>query len=291
MKIRVARYVNVYFCLGLIFSIYCLGSVMMEIGPDFFWFEEDVILNIICVIFIFMPGLMYLLICPRAFAIVNVQENIISSSLFRKVKCKVKTDDKVWYVIIEANPEKIRGAGGTYIVISNKPFVYEKRKKEGYGVWEKERLFENYYDMTRMILIPYNDKTKKLFPIDKWIDCTNLKEDDIQVLKRQDWETVVEMMYDKQLDCFDDEVIRVIYSEDKSKRYLILKKPNGILTYLLEYICQFDDEEWNYISNQENALPAMWEPYYTDWGVSHFEKEEELMNELIHEPEYKQFFS
>ena len=35
----------------------------------------------------------------------------------------------------------------------------------------------------------------------------------------------------------------------------------------------FDDEERIYISNQENALPAMWEPYYTDWGVSHFEKE------------------
>lgn len=111
-----------------------------------------------------------------------------------------------------------------------------------------------------------------------------------EILEKPDWRTVVDMMYDKQLDCFDDEVIRVIYSKDKSKRYLILKKKNGILTYLLEYVYQFDDEEWNYISNQENALPAMWEPYYTDWGVSHFEKEEELMNELIHEPEYKQFF-
>ena len=112
-----------------------------------------------------------------------------------------------------------------------------------------------------------------------------------EVLEKPDWETVVEMMYDKQLDCYDDEVIRVIYSKDKSKRYLILKRKNGILTYLLEYVYQFDDEEWNYISNQENSLPAMWEPYYTDWGVSHFEKEEELMNELVHEPEYKQFFT
>ncbi len=117
------------------------------------------------------------------------------------------------------------------------------------------------------------------------------KKIDKEILEKPDWETVVEMMYDKQLDCFDDEVIRVIYSKDKSKRYLILKKENGILTYLLEYVYQFDDEEWNYISNQENALPAMWEPYHTNWGVSHFEKEEELMKELIHEPEYKQFFS
>lgn len=171
MKIRVARYVNVYFCLGLIFSIYCLISVMIEIGPDFCWFEEDVILNTICVIFIFMPGLMYLLICPRAFVIVNVQENIIYSSLFGKVKCKVKTDDKVWYAIIEANPEKIRGAGGTFIVISNKPFVYEQRKRVRNGIWKKEKLFENYYDITEMILIPYNKKTKHLFLIEKWYDC------------------------------------------------------------------------------------------------------------------------
>lgn len=122
--------------------------------------------------------------------------------------------------------------------------------------------------------------SKMLFP----------KVDDRQLQKRPDWETIVEMMHDKQLDCFFDEVVRVIYSKDKSKRYVILKKENGILTYLLEEIYQFDDDEWSYISDQENAVPAMWEPYYTGWKVSHFEREEELMKELICEPEYKRFF-
>lgn len=28
----------------------------------------------------------------------------------------------------------------------------------------------------------------------------------------------------------------------------------------------------------------------TEWGVSHFEREEELLKELSYEPEYKQFF-
>lgn len=116
------------------------------------------------------------------------------------------------------------------------------------------------------------------------------KKYDRQLPERPDWETVVEMMYDKQLDCFDDEIIRVIYSKDKSKRYLILKKESGVLTYQLEVIYQYDDEEWKYICDSKDALPAMWEPYYTEWRFSHFEREEELMNELIHEPEYKQFF-
>ena len=35
------------------------------------------------------------------------------------------------------------------------------------------------------------------------------------------WETVVEMMYNKCLDAFSDEVIEVVCSIDKSMRYVI----------------------------------------------------------------------
>ena len=127
--------------------------------------------------------------------------------------------------------------------------------------------------------------------IKEWISkLVNGKKCESQSIEKPDWETVVEMMYDKQLDSFLDEVVRVIYSKDKSKRYIILKKESGILTYLLETIYQFDDDEWNYISNQENAMPAMWERYYKEWAFSNFEREEELMKELVHEPEYKQYF-
>jgi len=116
------------------------------------------------------------------------------------------------------------------------------------------------------------------------------KEHDRLLMERPDWETIVETMYDKELDAFEDEVVKVIYSKDKTKRYVILKEESGILTWQLEYIYLFDDDEWNYICNQENAFCAMWEPYYTEWGVSHFEREEELLKELSYEPEYKQFF-
>lgn len=117
--------------------------------------------------------------------------------------------------------------------------------------------------------------------------------DSLRRFLRSKWsqERIAEALYDKQLECFNDEVIRVIYSKDKFKRYVILKTEDGILTYLLEEIYQFDDEEWNYVCNQESVIPAMWEPKYTQWHGSHFNRECELMNELIHEPEYKQFFS
>ncbi len=37
------------------------------------------------------------------------------------------------------------------------------------------------------------------------------------------WETIVEIMYDKHLDVFSDEVVKVIYSKDSSMRFVVLK--------------------------------------------------------------------
>ena len=112
----------------------------------------------------------------------------------------------------------------------------------------------------------------------------------VHVPARPDWETVVEIMFDQKLESFADEVVNVIYSKDKSMRYVIIKDENSIFTYVLEALHMFDDDEWKYISEQPNALPAIWDPYYKQWGFSHFGSEEDLMKELIHEPEYKQFF-
>ena len=104
------------------------------------------------------------------------------------------------------------------------------------------------------------------------------------------WNTIVEMMYDKQLDTFADEVVDVIYSKDRSKRYVILKKGNDLLTYQLESIYQFDEDEWNYIGSYDNALPAMWAPFIGIEGKSIFNSIKELRNEIENEPEYRQYF-
>ena len=105
------------------------------------------------------------------------------------------------------------------------------------------------------------------------------------------WNTIVEMLHDKHLDGFTDEVVDVIYSKDRSMRYVVLKDDNNIFTYKLEAIYQFDEDEWRFIcSHDDNALPAMWEPFRGVAGKSFFESIAELRKELESEPEYKQYF-
>lgn len=104
------------------------------------------------------------------------------------------------------------------------------------------------------------------------------------------WEEIVEMMHDKQLDAFSDEVVRVIYSKDKTMRYVVLKSEKGFFTYLFEAIYQFDADEWKYVSSDKNALPAMWEPVRGSAGKSIFVNVDELLKEMQTEPEYKRYF-
>lgn len=98
---------------------------------------------------------------------------------------------------------------------------------------------------------------------------------------------IVEMMYDKCLDAFADEVVSVVYSIDKTMRYVVLKDEKELFTYQLETIYQFDEDEWKYICTHNDALPAMWEPFRDIVGKSFFENEEELLKEMKEEPEYK----
>lgn len=104
------------------------------------------------------------------------------------------------------------------------------------------------------------------------------------------WEEIVEMMYDKYLDAFADEVVSVVYSVDKTMRYVVLKDEKGLFTYQLEAIYQFDKDEWKYICSNNDALTAMWEPFRNVLGKSIFQNEEELLKEMKEEPEYKQHF-
>ena len=104
------------------------------------------------------------------------------------------------------------------------------------------------------------------------------------------WDKIVELLYDKNLDSFCDEVINVLYSKDNSMRYVVLKDEKDIFTYQLEAIYQFDEDEWKYICSNDDALPAMWEPYLGSCGSSLFANEEDLMKDLKSQPEYKQYF-
>ena len=104
------------------------------------------------------------------------------------------------------------------------------------------------------------------------------------------WETVVEMMYDKHLDAFSEEVVRVIYSIDRSMRYVVLKNEKGYFTYQLEAIYQYEVDEWKYLSAQEDVLPALWEPFRGIVGKSIFENMDDLLKEIKAEAEFKHYF-
>ncbi len=107
---------------------------------------------------------------------------------------------------------------------------------------------------------------------------------------RSSWEEIVAIMYDKYLDAFADEVVDVVYSKDKSMRYVVLKDDKGLFTFQLEAVYQFDEEEWEYICSNDDALPAMWEPFKGIIGSSFFENKDELFKEMAEEPEYKLYF-
>lgn len=101
---------------------------------------------------------------------------------------------------------------------------------------------------------------------------------------------MVEIMYDKHLDAFSEEVVRVIYSIDRSMRYVVLKNEKGYFTYQLEAIYQYEEDEWKYLSAQEDVLPALWEPFRGIVGKSIFENMDDLLKEIKAEAEFKHYF-
>ena len=113
------------------------------------------------------------------------------------------------------------------------------------------------------------------------------KERTRQIPAMPPWAEIVEMMYDKSL---PKEVVNVVYSPDKTMRYVVLKDERGLFTYQLEAIYKFDEDKWKYICFHNDALPAMWEPFPGVAGKSLFENEEELLKEIKEEPAYKRYF-
>ena len=103
---------------------------------------------------------------------------------------------------------------------------------------------------------------------------------------------IVEMMFDKGLSFSENlQVIKVIYNEEKTKRFIILKSINGYYKYTYEELCVYDEDEWMYFCNQKNVVPAYWNPKDRSFAYSFFGTEDEAMSALLQESEYKQYFS
>ena len=102
---------------------------------------------------------------------------------------------------------------------------------------------------------------------------------------------IVEMMFDKSLSFSENlQVIKVIYNEEKTKRFIVLKSINGYYKYTYEELCVVDEEEWMHIYNLENPVHAWWEPMDRSFAYSFFGTEEESLKMLMQEVEYKHYF-
>lgn len=101
------------------------------------------------------------------------------------------------------------------------------------------------------------------------------------------WNEIVEHMRDKQLTCFADEVVKVIYSEDGERRIVVLQSEKGFFKTCVEVIRVFDKEEWIYFCKDKDAYPAWWE---TDWEFdtkSLYDSVQTALKELKVNNEYK----
>ena len=105
------------------------------------------------------------------------------------------------------------------------------------------------------------------------------------------WPEIVETMYKQSPSVSPDaELVKVIYSADREKRFYITKNLKyGFYQYQMEQLCPWDDEEWLFVSEDPDALPAEWTGFGNSGG-SFFGTAQEAWYELVNSPEYKSCF-
>lgn len=95
------------------------------------------------------------------------------------------------------------------------------------------------------------------------------------------WSEVVDECYDKQL-TFMYDVSNVIYTDNKTERAVILRKPDGLYTVAFERLYPFDDDILEYGIYD---LHGFWQNY--SGFVSLFDTEERAANSIMSEPPFK----
>ena len=86
------------------------------------------------------------------------------------------------------------------------------------------------------------------------------------------------------------EILRVVYSADGERRLLITRNSvSGCFQYAVERLYVWSDEEWLFLTQFLDALPAMWERT-GDGETSFFGTEQEAWNALTCAPEYRRCF-
>lgn len=94
---------------------------------------------------------------------------------------------------------------------------------------------------------------------------------------------------DKGLKNFSDEVARVLYSADGTKRLVILRSNRGFHKVVYERIEVLSEEEWQYFCRDKNGYPAYW--LMENDSISLYASMETAIKELQAHPENKIYFA
>ena len=103
-----------------------------------------------------------------------------------------------------------------------------------------------------------------------------------KTVKTTSWEEVLEECYDKGLS-FIYPIRKVIYTDDKAERAVILEKTDTIFTIAFEKLYQFDDDELAFINSDTHGY---WAP--TSYSMSSvFDTMEAAVKAIFSEPPFK----
>lgn len=158
MKIKLSKYWwgNLYI---MLVQWVIMEFILLHFLIDSFH-EDKVIFGTLMIVWSFLS--VYAALSPPIvfFSTMEIQGYVVKSFLFGKLKCQVSLAERVYYVIFNSKESMFRNK--TYIAISNRPFKFK--------VETKGCTFLGYYDKRNQIVLPYNDETKYLFPVEEWIN-------------------------------------------------------------------------------------------------------------------------
>ena len=119
---------------------------------------------IYCCIVLYPAELIISYLSRRLNSFAKISTSTVRSySMFGRKYCSVFLDQIVYFISFECYVAKTQYKGETrpFIALSNQPFTYYDPTKKS--------TFLGRYDLHTIVVLPYDDRTKPLLPVDKWI--------------------------------------------------------------------------------------------------------------------------
>ena len=167
MKVKLAPQLrlNLYFCAVLSIGYY-LYLIYLFSGPGIYMVRELPVI-VVWMVLVGLWPVCFWFPNRKKLATVWIDESVIKSCRFGKMKCEVFTERDMYYSVFESNSFQGVRQWGRYIILSNEPFMYS----ECAGAMEHlDMVLQSAvcYDETRQIILPYDKRTIPLLPVEKW---------------------------------------------------------------------------------------------------------------------------